>query len=347
MPNAAIPARARASRRARDELDRRRAPPEDDTLHRILDLFALVGRYGTQGFVVAILIGLALPQFAAAARPLLALTIFAFLAMTFARVDLAALRALGRRPAPIALASLWLLATPPLVVLGLFAIVGREALGPGIVLGLALYAAAPPILSSPAVAMLLNLPPTLLVATVLLTTALAPLVAPPLVEFVAGAAVPLDVGILIERLALLIGGAVVLAAIIRLVLGRERIARHKGTFDGLAVVFYALFAIAAMDGVLVAMIETPALVAAILAGVFALSIVGFAIAFVGLRMLPAGDRFVLGYATGQRNMGLLVAALGAATPDVTFLFFALAQFPIYLLPQIVKPIARRLVHPAS
>jgi BASS family bile acid:Na+ symporter len=54
------------------------------------------------------------------------------------------------------------------------------------------------------------------------------------------------------------------------------------------------------------------------------------------------DRFVLGYATGQRNMGLLIAALGAATPDTTFLFFALAQFPIYLMPQIIKPLARRL-----
>ena len=41
-------------------------------------------------------------------------------------------------------------------------------------------------------------------------------------------------------------------------------------------------------------------------------------------------------------MGLLIAALGAATPDTTFLFFALAQFPIYLMPQIVKPLARRI-----
>jgi bile acid:Na+ symporter, BASS family len=41
-------------------------------------------------------------------------------------------------------------------------------------------------------------------------------------------------------------------------------------------------------------------------------------------------------------MGLLVAALGAATPDTTFLFFAVAQVPIYLMPQIVQPIARRL-----
>lgn len=309
----------------------------------VLDLLAFIGRHGTQGFAISIFVGLALPQFAAAARPLLAVTIFAFLAMTFARVDLDALRALARRPLPVLFAGGWLLIAPPLVVLAIFAIIGREALGPGLALGLALYAASPPILSSPAVAMMLNLPPTLLITVVLTTTTLSPLIAPPLVELVAGAAVPLDVGILVERLAWLIGGAILAAILLRATLGRDRIQRNKASFDGLAVVFYALFAIAAMDGVLAAMIATPGLVAGILAGVFALSALGFGLTMVVLRAVPAGDRFVLGYATGQRNIGLLVAALGAQTPDVTFLFFALAQFPIYMMPQIVKPIARRLV----
>ena len=40
---------------------------------------------------------------------------------------------------------------------------------------------------------------------------------------------------------------------------------------------------------------------------------------------------------------VLIAALGAATPDTTYLFFALAQFPIYLMPQIVKRFSRRYV----
>jgi bile acid:Na+ symporter, BASS family len=60
-----------------------------------------------------------------------------------------------------------------------------------------------------------------------------------------------------------------------------------------------------------------------------------------LRPLPPAERFVLGYGTLQRNMGLLIAALGAAAPKTTFLFFALAQFPIYLMPLIVKPFVER------
>ena len=66
----------------------------------LLDGLALIGRYGTQGFAISIFLGLALPQFAAAARPLLAVSIFVFVTITFARVDAAALKALLQRPAP-------------------------------------------------------------------------------------------------------------------------------------------------------------------------------------------------------------------------------------------------------
>jgi BASS family bile acid:Na+ symporter len=41
-------------------------------------------------------------------------------------------------------------------------------------------------------------------------------------------------------------------------------------------------------------------------------------------------------------MGLLVAALGASVPPTTFLFFALAQFPIYLAPLAMRALAGRL-----
>ncbi|HEX2552358.1 MAG TPA: hypothetical protein VHL98_01565 [Microvirga sp.] len=309
----------------------------------LLDGLALIGRYGTQGFALSIFFGLALPQFAAAARPLLGLTIFVFVTITFARIDRAALKLLLRRPGPLVLASLWLVAAPAVIVgLGL-AIVGRENLDPGLVLGLALLGAAPPIMSAPAIAMLFGMQPTLIISAVLLTTTLAPLVSPVLAELIAGAVVPLDLGILIRRLVFLIGGAILAAAVLRVVMGEERIRAHKARFDGVGVVMYFLFAVAAMDGVPAAAMSDPGRVARFLAIAFAVSLSGFAMAWLALRPLQRADRFVLGYATGQRNMGLLIAALGAATPDTTFLYFALAQFPIYLMPQVMKPLARRLV----
>ena len=52
--------------------------------------------------------------------------------------------------------------------------------------------------------------------------------------------------------------------------------------------------------------------------------------------------FALALMASQRNMGLMVAATGGALPETVWLYFALCQFPIYLLPQILKPLAARL-----
>jgi BASS family bile acid:Na+ symporter len=313
----------------------------------LLRTLAFIGRYGTQGFAISIFLGLALPQFAAAARPMLAVTIFVFVGITFARVDSAALKTLLRRPAPLLLASAWLLLAPAVLVTLALTILGRQNLDPGLVLGLAVLAGAPPIMSAPAVAMLLGLQPTLIMAAVLGTTMLAPLISPVIANLVAGAVVPLDLWVLVQRLLLLIGGALIAAGLVRWWLGEARIRAHKAHLDGLGVVMYFLFAIAAMDGVLAAAMADPGRVARFLGVAFVLSLTGFAGAQLLLRPLPPADRFVLGYGTGQRNMGLLIAALGASTPDTTFLFFALAQFPIYLMPQIIKPLARRFAPVAA
>lgn len=305
---------------------------------------AWIGRYGTQGFALSIFVGLALPQFAAAARPLLAVTIFIFVMLTFARAEEASVRALLKAPKPLILASLWLIIAPAVLITLMLACIGRANLDPGLVLGLAVMGAAPPIMSAPAIAMLLGLEPTLLLSAVLVTTAAAPVVSPLLIDIIAGAAVPLDTSILIQRLVLLIGGAIVGAFVLRKVMGMERIRANRQTFDGIGVLMYFLFAIAAMDGVMEAALTQPARVAQFLAFAFAMAALGFLMAWLALRWLPATDRFLLGYCTCQRNMGLLIAALGASAPKTTFLFFALAQFPIYLMPMVMKLVAKRL-HP--
>jgi BASS family bile acid:Na+ symporter len=38
-------------------------------------------------------------------------------------------------------------------------------------------------------------------------------------------------------------------------------------------------------------------------------------------------------------MGLMLAAAGAGVPDLAWLYMALAQFPIYLLPYMFKKLA--------
>ena len=101
--------------------------PVPRPLSFVLDALAWIGRHGTQGFALSIFLGLALPQFAAAARPLLGVSIFCFVTITFARVDSGALRALVARPGPLLIAIAWLIAGPPALVLLGLSVVGRDA----------------------------------------------------------------------------------------------------------------------------------------------------------------------------------------------------------------------------
>lgn len=311
-------------------------------MNLLLAPLAFLGRYGTQGFALSIFMGLALPQFAAAARPLLPITIFLFVAMTFARADLSALKAALTNPAAVLLAVGWLTLAPIVMVSGIFLVFPRETLDPGLVLGLVIVAAAPPIMSGPAVAMMFNIEPTVLIASTIITTTASPFIAPPLAELLLGGPVPLDRSVLMLRMLGLIGGAIIAAILFRKIVGFARIRARKSELDGFGVLMYFLFAIAAMDGVTNAFLVRPGKVFLFLGVAFAVVWAGFLLAWLVLRpYMKPGDCFLMGYGTGQRNMGALIAALGAATPETTFLFFALAQFPIYLMPQLIKPIAMR------
>jgi BASS family bile acid:Na+ symporter len=40
-------------------------------------------------------------------------------------------------------------------------------------------------------------------------------------------------------------------------------------------------------------------------------------------------------------MGLVMAALGASLPEMAWFYFAMSQFPIYIFPALLKPLALR------
>jgi len=331
---------------------------------------AFLGRHGAIGFALSIFLGLALPQFAALARPLLPVTIFCFTTVVFLRADPQVIAGLIRRPGRLMLAMGWLFLLPAALVFGLIGLIGREHIDPGLLLGLAIVGAAPPIMSAPAVAILFGFEPSLIIASVLGLTILSPVAAPLMVDLIAGQAVPLDRMVLMFRLALFIGGGFLVAMALRrllkpgavaamkaeldgfgvvmyfvfavAVLKPGAVAAMKAELDGFGVVMYFVFAVAAMDGVTAAAMARPALVTSFLIYAFALAGIGIVLALLLLRRLGPGDRFVVGYGTLQRNMGLLVAALGSDVPPTTFLYFALAQFPIYLAPWLLTPLARAI-----
>lgn len=84
----------------------------------------------------------------------------------------------------------------------------------------------------------------------------------------------------------------------------------------------------------VAMIELTVLAFSVFLAVFILTVLVFA--WAGLDRAMA-----LGLMTAQRNLGLMLAVAGSL-PDLTWLYFGLCQLPIYLSPQLLKPIVRRV-----
>jgi BASS family bile acid:Na+ symporter len=308
---------------------------------------AFVGRHSAPAYALSIFLGLALPQLAATMRPVLPVTIFIFIVMSFARAHLDGLRAAMARPGRIGLGLLLSTLIPPLIGWTILSAAAPLGLDPGIRLAIALMAAAPPLMASPVYAALLGFENSLALILLVLGMVLAPLASPILASLLAGAEVPISPLALMQRLVIFIGGGIVTGLIVRRLLGTARIGAWKHELDGLGVVLFFLFAIAAMDGVIVATWRAPWMMIAMLAASFVIATANFAAAYVIARGFGLNDRFTLSLGIGLRNMGLLVAPIISLVPETTFLYFALAQIPIYVAPVILQRVKARLSRPAA
>ena len=302
---------------------------------------SLAGRHGTLVAAASVFVGLAIPGLAAACKPYLGEAIVVMLTLAFLRVDPNELFHHFTRPGLVALATLWAMLLVP-TVLGIgFVAFGVDQSMPGLYFMLVLQMSAPGLMSSPALAALLGLDVALTLATLIVSTAITPLTASLFTHVFLGTALasPFGFGL---RLFLIIAGCALAAAIIRRVAGPTFIAAQRERIDGLSVIAMFMFAVAAMDGVADHFRSNPLLVIELTALAFALAL-GL-IAVTALVFLRAGRAraFAIGLIAGNRNIGLMLAASGFAVPDVAWLYFALAQFPIYLLPHLLKPLVRRL-----
>lgn len=304
---------------------------------RILDF---VGTHATRFLAAGVVIGLAVPPLAAAMRPLLLAALVIPLTIALVRIDWGAFGAYGRRPGLVAALVIWFLGVSPVLM---WLAVKPFALPAPVVVGLVLMAAAPPIGSGPAICLLLGLDAALAVVAMVSTTALVPLTLPPLGAALLGIALEIDVGTFMLRLALMVGGAFAGAWVVRRLVPAAAIERNARPLDGVSVLIMMVFAIGIMDGVTAFALERPgyvlvATVAAIAANVL-LQLAG-AVAWRRSRMQGA---LTTGFLTGNRNMGLVLVALGSDTSFEVIAFFAAAQIPMYLLPGLLLPLYRRLL----
>jgi bile acid:Na+ symporter, BASS family len=305
----------------------------------ILRLLALLGRHGTWFLAIGLFIGLVLPPLATLVRPALNVLIFLLTAAAFLGIDWPALAAHARRPLLLALVLAWtLVATPVVTALAARALDLPQPLAQGLVL----WAASPPLISVPAIALLLGLDGALALILMVSGIFLMPFTLPPLVLGLIG--LKLGVGILplMQRLVLFIGGAALLAAALRRLIGSERLRRHKLELSGLNVLILLLFAIGVMDGVGALLVAKPQQVLLYAATALGASLALQALSFAAFAFLPRLSALTVGLVGGNNNMAVVWASLGAAaTPELT-LFFAVVQLPIYVLPAMLKPVYRRL-----
>jgi BASS family bile acid:Na+ symporter len=181
----------------------------------------------------------------------------------------------------------------------------------------------------------------LTLASLIVSTAITPLTASFFTYIYLGTALASPVTFGLTLLAI-IAGCALAATVIRRIAGDAFIEAQRERIDGMSMIAMSTFAIAAMDGVVDHFRADPLLVVGLTALAFALALGMIALtALVFLRAGPA-RAFAIGLIAGNRNIGLMLAATGFVVPDLAWLYFALVQFPIYLLPHLLKPLARRV-----
>jgi predicted Na+-dependent transporter len=307
---------------------------------------AWLGRQGTRALAASVFLGLAVPPLAAYVKPYLGETVFVLLLFSYLRTDPAAFRRYLKAPALTIVASLWVMVAVPLLFGTAYALSGIREASPALYTIMILQCAITPITSSAAFAALMGLDVAFSLAALIVCNALSPITTVAFSYLFLGSSMfsPVDLGI---KLFFFFAGAGVIAYAIRKTAGQLWIESQKEVIDGLNVLAVFVFAIAAMESVPRHVLAEP---------LFALElfmlIIILSLALIGLSVLVfwrAGfDRgLVIGLLAAFRNIGVVMAALGATLPDLAWFYFAMVQFPIFLLPHMLKPIAVRLQRSAD
>jgi BASS family bile acid:Na+ symporter len=304
----------------------------------MLTVLAWVGRRGAAVLAIGVFLGLAWADLASFTRPYIAAVLVVLMTASFMRLDWPTVRLSVQRPKLMAATVVWLMLATPLAA-GLIA--GALGAPSALRAAVALYAASPVLMAATALALLLGLDAALALVVVIASSILVPATAGPVVLALLGIELDISAGALSLRLAALIGGSLALGVLLRRWLGAARVTELAAPLDGVVVVALLAFAVAAMDGVQQALIDRPAQALTWLGTAF---LTNFGLQLLGAAAFRSAGNTTgatIGLASGNRNMGTMIAAMGDSVDSDIFLYFALGQIPIYLAPALLKPLYRR------
>lgn len=320
--------------------------PRHIQMNILLAPFAFLGRHGTHMMAVGVFLGLALPGPSALLRPYLSPMVWCLMFLSMAHIRWSDVAGHIRRPVLFAATLAWMLAVTPVIM---WLLVKDTGLSPGLVVAMVLTAATGPLMSTPAVGMLVGLDGAFLLLVLVAETFLVPLTLPVVSSTLV--ATPVSTLDLMGRLALLVGSTFVAAVAAQKVAGLERLERWRQPMHGATVILLVGFAAGLMSDVPAAFRADPAKVVAVTALSFAV--------YGGLQLAGAGVFTLLGrvlkrdwdrakvlsaaFVSGNRNLAILIAVLLPNMDPDTMLFFVLGQFPIYLMPTVWRHLAKRLL----
>jgi hypothetical protein len=305
---------------------------------------AWLGRQRTRAVAALLLAGMALPPLGAMLKPFVTESVFVLLCIAFLRVETQVLWRHLRRPGLVIAATAWTAIVIPLLIGGSFVLIGRDTVPGALYLALMLQAIASPIMSAPAFLALMGLDATLVLITLVTSTAVNPVTAPLLAALMGLELTlsPLSLGL---QLFLILAGSALIAIVIRRIFGLAVVTRYRDEIDGINILVLFVFVAAVMGDVGRRLFADPLLVVGLAALAFAVFFAVLGVTMLAFWWAGSERAFGLGFMFAQRNMGLMLAATGGALPDLAWLYFAASQLPIYLSTQFLKPIAERVREP--
>ena len=311
----------------------------------IIDTFAAVlswiGGQGTRAVAALVIIGIAAPSIGAVVKPYVTEAVFVLLCIAFLRVDVASLRGYIRRPFLVLTATAWTSVAVPILFGLCCGVIDLRGQAPDLYLSLMLQGVASPMMAAPALAALMGLDATLVLATLVTSSALIPLTAPLFALIFIGPSLTISPLALGFKLFAILAGAAAVGIAVRRLVGLDAIERHNDKIDGFNILILFVFVAAIMENLGASFLAAPLITIALAGLAF---VVFFAVLFLtALLFMWAGreQALALAFMASQRNLGLMLAATGGSLPELTWLYFALSQFPIYLSPHLLRPLARR------
>ena len=306
----------------------------------MVSILNFLGHHATVFMASGVFVGLALQPLAAASKPLLMPTVWALLAMSMMRLELSAFRAVFRRPMRLVLVLVFMLAFTPVAM---WLIVADLPLADGIKAALVMGAGSAPLMSTPAFGLILGLDAALILAILVVATFLIPITLPIVVLALLGLDLETGMGELMLRLGGMVGTAAIAAALARRVIGRQWIDEARLPLDGFAVLRLVLFAIPLMDGLTARFLTEPGYVLMLIGVSFAVYI-GLMVAGALVFWIVWRDKHAAwsaGLTSGCRNLAIIIAVLPASADPEIITYFALAQFPIYIMPMVLGIVMNR------